>query len=199
MNEEFENTAGEGAAEEQRENREQDPFFSDALFENRSFIGEKENADFQSFSIKKQMGVFQIVGPIAFALLGGLMIAMKDYVLGGILLALAVLYAFFPLLLKKVATSKKNVPDALSQGMEETVRAYADRLEISTVSGGIPMGSSALLYGQIREAVASGRYIFVYIAKMQAHLILADGFTKGNAPEFLAFLEGKGVKVKYKN
>lgn len=170
----------------------------EVLFENRSLITKAENADFQKYAVKRQFGKFQYIGAAAFAVLGVLFLVTESYVTGGVMLALAVVYLFLPFVLSKVAASRKNVPDVVERGMDETYRVYADRIDAFTESGGMAMGSSVLYYHQIREAHAAGKYIYLYISKVQAHLMLADGFTKGTAPDFLNFLEGRGVKVKYR-
>ncbi|PWM72389.1 MAG: hypothetical protein DBX59_06320 [Bacillota bacterium] len=168
------------------------------LFENKSLIGKAENADFQKYAVKRQFGKMQYIGAAAFALLGALFLVIEDYVIGGVMLALAVVYLFLPFIVSKIALNKKNVPDLVERGMEETYLVYEDRIDAFTASGGLPMGSNVLYYRQIREARANGNYIYLYISKVQAHIMLASGFTAGSAAAFLSFLESKNVKVYYK-
>ena len=168
------------------------------LFENKTLIGREENAAFQKYAVKRQLGKFRYIGTVAFAVLGAMFLAVQDYFLGAVMLALAAVYLFLPLILGKIAAKKKNVPDVIIDGIEEHYRAYEDRIEVSSASGGATVATNVVLYPHIREARVNGNYIYLYISKVQAHILVSTGFLTGNAPDFLSFLEKKGVKVCYR-
>lgn len=177
---------------------ESEPAARAPLFENVSEIGKDDLAAFRKYAVKRQSGKIQLVGTAAFALLAAMFFFIENYVLGGVMAAMAMVYVFLPLLLGKISSGRKNTPDILLQGMKETFRFYGDRMESEIESGGRPAGNNVLYYTEIREACADKEHIYLFISKAQAHIVRADGFAAGSAPEFLNFLEEKGVKVRYK-
>ena len=170
-----------------------------ALFLNRSPLGPKENSEYHNDSLKKSFSVTVCVVVTVFLALGLVSILLIDeYVLGAILLALAVVYAFLPLILIKSASSKKYMAAFVEEGLENVVEVREDTVRVASERQGIKFSDVEIRISDLRSADVNKEYIYLYIAKNQAYILTADKFILGDAPAFLRFLEKKGVKVKYK-
>lgn len=166
------------------------------LFVNESPFGAAENAEYQRYSVKKSFRLTMFLCVPLFIALGLLSILwLKEYVLGGVLLALSVIYVFLPIILMKVATSKKYEEAYWESGLVNIVKVDESGVQIFSSRGGISFSEARFSLAELKSADFHKGFIYLYIAKHQAYVIYKDKFTVGDCESFLRYLGENGVKI----
>lgn len=76
--------------------------------------------------------------------------------------------------------------------VENTTLVYEDYLHLSTSNG----GNNKLPLDRIKNSFSTKNYYFLRSESKLCYAFKKDGFTKGSLEEMIAFLKGKGLKVK---
>lgn len=117
-------------------------------------------------------GSFRIVGPLYLLLFIGLRV-----------------YRYF----RTVKSYEKRYLE-VGEGteVENTTLVYEEYLHLSTSNG----GNNKLPLNRIKNSFSTKNYYFLRSESKLCYAFKKDGFTKGSLEEMIAFLKGKGLKVK---
>lgn len=87
---------------------------------------------------------------------------------------------------------KRDLEVNQGQKIEIVVTVSEEGLQQKASTG----GESQLAYADIKKTMQTKNLILLQSEANLLYILRKDTFTKGNAKEFVAFLQGKGVKIK---
>lgn len=121
-----------------------------------------------------------------------------SWIAGGILIAVGVL--FFPLCFLLTKILQKNMNKSMSVMSEETLETYKfdeNRISIEQTKGNSYHGLTETDYSYLFSVKETKDYWFLYISKMQTHVVPKNNIITGSVEELNEIFKAKlGVKFK---